>query len=311
MPSAISNGARIRSNTPAENAFNALESANRSIATKQLRLSTGKRINTAADDVSGYITVRSLQSRNGSLKSALTSVGDASSVASIASDALDNIGNLLNQIKDSAASAASGSLGTDERVALAKSAYGLSQQIQSVVDSTVYGGKQLLAGAFSGEFIIGSSNTSTMITMGIDLTSGNVSQFNIGNAAGFEVQSSASNFAGVSGLSMASLNSVSSTNLGVFSVANIQQTLASLTTSIDNVSKVASYLGGVTNRLNSQEDLLKSQITNYNAAISRIEDADMAKEQLDLVKSQFLQQTSIVALSQANSSPQAFLSLLR
>jgi flagellin len=80
---------------------------------------------------------------------------------------------------------------------------------------------------------------------------------------------------------------------------------------INNVNKVASFLGGIVNRLNSQENVLKNQIVNYNAAISRIEDADVAKEQLQLVKSQFLQQASLVSLTQANANPQAFLQLIQ
>jgi len=63
--------------------------------------------------------------------------------------------------------------------------------------------------------------------------------------------------------------------------------------------------------LQSQEDLLRSQITNYKAAISRIEDTDVATEQLELVKSQFLQQASLISLAQANQNPQAFLQLFR
>ena len=118
-------------------------------------------------------------------------------------------------------------------------------------------------------------------------------------------------FAGVTGFNLQSLNEVSSSNLGVFSSANIATTLTSLSDSLDNVNKVASYLGGIQVRLNSQSDLLKSQVTNYNAAISRIEDADVATEQLSLVKSQFLQQASLISLTQANQNPQAFLRLFQ
>ncbi|MCX8050658.1 MAG: flagellin, partial [Chlorobi bacterium] len=116
MPSAITNGARIRTNTPAENAYNALDAANRDIALRQLRLSTGKRINSAQDDVAGYITSRALKSRNGALQAALNAVGDATSVTNIAQDGLDNISNLVQQIKDAASTASSGALGTDEKV---------------------------------------------------------------------------------------------------------------------------------------------------------------------------------------------------
>jgi len=95
----------------------------------------------------------------------------------------------------------------------------------------------------------------------------------------------------------------------MFSATAISTTLTSLSDALDNVSKVASFVGGLEARLNSQEDLLTSQITNYKSAISRIEDVDVAEEQLELVKQQFLQQTSIITLSQANQNPQTYLQL--
>ncbi|MCX6156130.1 MAG: flagellin [Candidatus Kapabacteria bacterium] len=319
MPTAISGGSRIRTNIPAENAYNALLTANTDIANRQLRLSTGKRINSAADDVSGYITSRSLSARNGALKAALNSTGDATNVTAITQDALDNINTLLTQIKDAAATASSGALGTDEKVALAKGAYRLAQQIQFVTDSTVFGGKQLLQGGFSGDWTIGYYANNNLLTIGIDLTTGNT-DFNVGSN-NFNLNATATalaaaggatgNFAGVLGLSLESLNAVSTGNLGVFASGTIVNTISSIADALNNVNKVASYLGGIQVRLGSQQELLKSQITNYNAAISRIEDADVATEQLSLVKSQFLQQSSLVSLAQANQAPQNFLQLFR
>ncbi len=308
MPSSIASGGRIRTNIPALNAYNSLQSSNRAIAKSQLRLSTGKRINAASDDVAGYITARSLNSRNVSLKAALNAVGEAKNVTSISQDALDNITSLLTQIKDAASQASSGALGTDEKVALAKAAFRLSEQIQTVVDSTVFGGQELLNGSFSGDFVIGVGESNSLITIEVDLSSTNSTNFNTGN--NFELNSdSAANFGGVTGLNLASLDSVSDSDLGMFSATAISTTLTSLSDALDNVSKVASFVGGLEARLNSQEDLLTSQITNYKSAISRIEDVDVAEEQLELVKQQFLQQTSIITLSQANQNPQTYLQL--
>lgn len=310
MPTAISSGARIRSNIPALNAYNALTAANQNIALRQLRLSTGKRINSAADDVAGYITSRALGARNGALKSAMASAGDALNVTAISSDALDNINTLITQIKDAAAQGSSGAMGTDEKVALAKSAYRLAEQIQTIVDSTVFGGQQLLQGTFSGTWTIGYLANNSLLTLGIDLTTGNT-DFNVtGNNFDINATSTA-NFAGVNGLDLESLNSVSTSNLGVFSNANITSTITSLASALENVNKVAGYLGGIQVRINSQEELLKSQITNYTAAISRIEDADVASEQLELIKAQFLQQASLISLAQANQTPQTFLQLFQ
>ncbi len=305
MPIALSGGGRIRTNTPAENAFNSLTAANNNIANRQLRLSTGKRINSASDDVAGYITSRALLARVGSLRSALNAVGDAKNVAAIALDGLSNVNTLLAQVKDAASSAASGALGTDEKVSLAQAAARLTEQIQTVVDSTVFGGEELINGSFSGDFVIGFAADNTLLTLRFDLTtSGNTFFFDVNSATN-------TSFAGVSGLDLSALNSVSSTDLGVFSDTQIASTLTSLASALNNVNRTASFIGGIVNRLDSQETALQSQITNFNAAISRIEDADVAQEQLELIKAQFLQQTSIISLAQANTSPQTFLQLLQ
>lgn len=320
MPTAISGGGRIRTNIPAMNAYNSLQSANSNIATRQLRLSTGKRINSAADDVAGYITSRSLIARNGALGAAFTAVGEAKNVTSITQDSLDNITNLLTQIKDATARASSGAQGDDEKVALAKAAYRLSQQIQDVVDSTVFGGEQLLQGSYTGDWTIGYYADDTLIELELNLATTNTDYNLLGGASNdFNLNATrnalasaggvTSNFAGVENLSLESLDAVSQGDLGIFSEGQINNTLTSLSNALTNVSKVASYVGGIEVRLGSQEELLTSQITNYKAAISRIEDADVATEQMELIKAQFLQQSSLISLSQSNQNPQSFLQL--
>lgn len=329
MPSAISGESRIRTNIPADNAYNALTASSNNIALRQLRLSTGKRINSAADDVAGYITSRSLSARNGALKAALNSAGDAKNVTAIAQDALDQINNLMVQIKDATAMASSGALGTDEKVALAKGAYRLAQQIQFITDSTVFGGKQLLQGNFTGDWVTGYYGNNDLMKIAIDLTTSNV-DYNVNGsfdlnatreatASRGQVTGATTNFAGVSGLNLDDFDKIANNDLGMFKYlvesgteqSGVHLTLSSLATAIDNINKVASYLGGIEVRLNSQESMLKSQITNYKAAISRIEDADVATEQMELIKSQFLQQASLVSLSQANQNPQQFLQLFQ
>ncbi len=309
MPFAIGANGRIRTNTPAENAYNALEKANKDISLRQLRLSTGKRINSAADDVAGYITSKALLGRNSSLKSALKTVGDGLNLTNIIMDAYDNINNLVTTMKESTATASSGSLGTDEKVALAKASYRLAQQVQTVVDSTVFGGSTLIGGSFSAEMLIGFNEMHAPLTIAIDMTKAN-EDFDL-QLNDFDVNaSSAENFAGITGLSLKDFNDINSENLGVFSYDKIATTLYSIANALNNISKVASYVGGINNRFTSQQELLQSQITNYNAAISRLEDADVAQEQLDLVKSQFLQTASITSLAQANQNPSSFLQLI-
>lgn len=310
MPFSTGGTSRIRTNIAAENAYNSLEASSRDVSLRQLRLSTGKRINNAADDVAGYISSRALAARNGSLKAALNSVGDAQNVANIIMDSLDNMNRLLTDIKNASATASSGAMGTDEKVALAKAAYRLAQQVQTVVDSTVFGGKQLLDGNFSADFVIGTNAANTLLTLGIDMTTSST-EFNIDSSSFNANAMNTASFGGVTNLDLRELDNVSSTDLGIFASDTIHSTMTSLADAIDNVNNIASYLGGLVNRLTSQEDLLKGQITNYNAAISRLEDSDIAKEQLELIKSQFLQQASLTSLAQANQNPASFLQLLQ
>lgn len=331
MASAIYGGGRVRSNIPAETAYNALSEAGKQITNSQLRLSTGKRINNASDDVAGYITSKSLLARNGALKTAITAAGDAKTVTTIAQDSLAQIGDLLTQIKDATATASSGAMGTDEKVALAKSAYRLAQQIQFITDSTVFGGKQLLQGGFTGDWVTGYYANNNLMKIKIDLSTSNADYNISGSSAneGFNLNATneatvgwnngkaTGSFAGVGGFSLESLNTVASNDLGIFTntgtggTTGVHLTLQSLATAIDNVSKASTYLGGIQVRLNSQEESLTSQITNYKAAISRIEDADVATEQMSLIRNQFLQSASLTSLTQANQNPSQFLQLLR
>lgn len=318
MPFAVGGNSRIRTNIPAENAYNALEVSNRNISLRQLRLSTGKRINNASDDVAGYITSRALAARNGSLKAAQRSVADAQNVTAIALDSYENIASLLTTMKDTTAQAASAAMGESEKVALAKAAYRMAEQIQTVVDSTVFAGQQLIKGNFKTSFAIATNATNQLIPMEINLTNAEANvknNFNIALESGvttadLNVDGNA-NFVGVKELNLKSFDLVKSTDLGIFHPDKIGKTLQSLANAIDNVNKIASFVGGVVNRLSSQEEVLKGQITNYNSAISRIEDADVALEQLELVKAQFLQSSSLTALAQANANPQQFLQLIK
>lgn len=358
MATAMYSGARIRTNLPAQNAYNALSTAGKKISESQLRLSTGKRINNASDDVAGFITAKSLNARNGSLAAAKSAAGDAKNVTGIAMDSLDQISDLVTQIKDMAAQASAGALGTDEKVTLANSAYRLAQQIQFVTDSTVFGGKQLLKGGYSGNWVTGYSAANQLMTIGINLNfdaqtvDGTVAEtdakslynlnggrnsdgslktlvkFNLnstenqlsgtvdghtGTPGNLASVTTADGFAGIENLNLSVLGEVTEGTLAtsIWGTGNIQTTLMSLDAALNNVNKVGTYLGGIQTRLNVQEETLTSQITNYKAAISRIEDADVADEQMKLIVNQFLQSASLTSLAQANQNPSEFLQLLR
>lgn len=309
MPFSTGAISRIRTNSAAELAYNALTLAGKKVSQAQLKLSTGYRINNASDDVAGYITSRALTQRNNFIKAALNIVGDAKNVSNIVMDAHENVAELVTEIRTHTAKATSGAMGTAEKVALAKSAYRFAEQIQTIVDSTVFGGQQLLDGTYSQNFFVGTDAVNGLITLAMDFTTFNTEYDVDGDR--FTMNSMSSDFfAGVTGLDLRLLDEVDQEDLGIFDENNINATLKSMALAIDNVTKVAAFVGGLSNRLDSQDDLLQQQKVNYDAAISRIQDADVAQEQLKLVRDQFLQTASLTSLSQANQNPGQFLQLI-
>jgi flagellin len=305
MPTAVTLGGRIRTNISAEMAYNSITNANSEIVNSRLRLSSGKRINSAADDVAGYISSKSLYSRKTSLEISTRSAAEAKNVASIVQDSLDNIHGLLTQIRDAATLASSASIGTDEKVALAQSSYRFVQQIDLVQNSSVFSGTQLLDGNFNADWVVGFDAGFSTQTISINLTSNNL-DLNVKSAnfnlTALNVESgSSNNFAGVTGLDLSELTNVNSNNLGVFSNNSIESFITGVSEAMKNITNVAAYVGAIDNRLSIQIDNLNSQITNYSSAVSRIEDSDVAAEQLNLSKQEFLQQSSLIGLSQANA----------
>lgn len=309
MPFSVGNSARIGSNTPASIHLKMLRDTNSALNKHQLNISTGKQINNASDDVANYPTSRILRSRNSTLQSAMEAVADAGNVVNIILESYDNIVDLVTEIKNNAAQAASGVQGTDEKIALSKAAFRLASQIQTVVDSSVFGGRSLIDGTFSANFVISVNASNSLQTLSIDMGTANPN-FNT-SSGNFDINSmSVSNFAGVTGLDLRELDSVNATDLGIFTDDKLALTLTSLAHAIDNITNTAAYVGGYSQRLESQTELLTEQITGYKDTISRIEDADVAREQLELTKKQFMQQTALYSLTQANVSPQSYLRLL-
>lgn len=307
MPFAIGSTGRIRTNIPAQNAYNSLNQASRGITQSQLRVSTGYRINSAADDVAGYITSRALSSRNSTLSSALSLTKEAETVTNIAMDGYDNVGNLLRDIKNATLQATSGALGTDEKVALAKYASQMADQVTTVVESTVYGGQKLIDGNYNKPQLSGLGRENAILTSDIDLTSDEegFTLNRVENGAPVE------GFAGVEGFDISVFKDVSADDLGIFSDENINQTIKNLNSAIRNVNNVNSKVGGINNKLQSQSETLISQTTNYSAALSRIQDADMAQEALNLSRNSFLENSAATSLAQANMNANRYLDLLR
>jgi len=276
---ALGDGNRIGNNIAALNALNALMDVNKSLQVSQLRLSTGRRINEAADDPSGYSISVSFDKRARGLAVALDSVGTASNAMSIAEGAMQNLTQILLNMKDLVVQAASDVLGSTERTAINTQLSSLRAEIDRIASQTTFNGTALLDGTFTNRrFLTGDTETDYI-------------RFSI-----------SSNF---------NSTSLSLGNVSVGDSTAACNSMASVNTAITIVASQVQAIGSAVQRMRLVENNLSVAIVNTTAAKSRILDADVAKEQVESTRLQILRSLATAQLAQANVAPQAVLSLFR
>jgi flagellin len=269
---------RIGGNIQAMQALNSLYKINGQLGTHQLRLATGKRINSAEDDAAGFVIGRTLQGRSKGLSVALANVGDAKSMLAVAEGGLENILDILETMKEKVTQASSDTLGANERNAIEDELDALTSEIDDIVDETTFNGIGLLS-SVSKTIQTGEATTDSLF---VTITA--------------------------SGHTAASLG-ISDSSIGVDSSANASTALSRINTAITTVKNSISSIGSFQSRLSTKEATLSTAITNTEASRSRVMDADFAKEQLSALKLQIMQQTATASLAQANAAPQVVLSL--
>ena len=284
---AIGDSTRINTNIAALNALNALKSVNRILEKSQLRLATGSRINEVADDPAGFVISVRLNARSRGLSVALDNVGTAKNVLSIAEGGLLNISDILITMKEKITQAASDTLSSSERNAIKTELVQLTSEINNIVSETTFNNISLLNGSYTGIKYQTGEDTTNQFTVNIRV---------LGTAS--------------TGFTAAELV-IDTANVAtkVFSAANASSALAKVDTAIDTVSDALQTIGAWVSRLTIKESSLSISIINTEATKSRIIDADLAREQLNSIKSLILQQTSTAQLAQANITPQNVLAL--
>lgn len=276
---AIGDANRINTNLSALSALNSLKDVNNALQISQLRLSTGKRINEAADDPSGYSIATSFDQRSRGLSVALDSVGTASNVLSIAEGSLNNINQIILNMRDLVVSGASDTMGTTERTAINTQLTSLRAEIDRIAGQTTFNGTRLLDGTFTSKRFQTGDTETDYISFGIS-----------------------SNFlAGSIGLA----------NVSVGDSTAACNSLASVNAAITTVTGQVQNIGSTVQRLRLVENNLTVAITNTTAAKSRILDADVAKEQVESTRLQIMRQLATAQLAQSNVAPQNVLSLFR
>lgn len=280
---AFFSGSRINTNIGARNSLDALNRINARTGVVQLRLATGKRVNSVADDAAGYTLAKKTESRFRGLESAVRNIGEAKNILAVAESGFQAINDILLQVKEKVIQAGNASYSTDERSALSNEVTQLGSEIDRIVAETKFNGIQLLSanGLANADFQVGADS---------------------GDSINFNLTASVSATALNVGTSTIPTNS-GSTAIGA--------SLTSIDTAVNTVSADLQEIGSLVNRLDFKEQVVTSAITNLKASHSRIIDADIAAEQLESTKLSILQQTATTQLGQANSAPQNILSLFR
>jgi flagellin len=263
------------------------------------RLSSGKRINSGADDAAGLQIADSLRANTYALNQAVRNANDANSVSQIADGALQEVTNLLTRAVTLAEESATGTIDEAGRESLNNEFNQIQKEIGRIASTVNFNGSSvLLDGATNGidgelNVFVGDTNATSSINVSIGtitVTNGNVEAFNPTSTAD---------------------TSTNLSDVNLTDATKADDNMKIIKAALGNVSTMRGNIGAGMNRLQSSITVLQTQSQNTLAAESSIRDANIAEEVSNMTKYQILSQSGIAALSQANSSSQSVLSLLR
>ncbi|HWD76832.1 MAG TPA: flagellin [Solirubrobacteraceae bacterium] len=267
---------------------NLLNSSN-AVATSMQRLSSGLRINSAADDAAGYAISEGLTSQVNGLNQASSNTADAVSMVQTASSSVNNVQSMLQRIYELGVQYNNGTNSSTDKSDIQAEVNQLTQEIDRQRTSSNFNGINLLNGSAGG--------------------SGTVT-FQVGANSGDNLSATFSDIEGTGGLGGLGFSwSNASGGSTVVDLSNANA-LTSLTNAINNMSSVAATLGAVQNRLQYTSDAISSTEQNLTSTNSQIKDVNMAQEMTTLTQQQILEQAGTSMLAQANSQPQLILKLL-
>jgi len=275
-------GLRIQNNVEAFNAHRQLTGTAAKAAKSMEKLSSGYRINRAADDAAGLAISEKMRAQIGGLAQAQRNAQDGVSLVQTAEGALNEVHSMLERVRDLKVQYDNGTLDTSDKTAIVAEVKQLASEITDIRTKTSFNGIKLLDG--SG----GSAGTIS---------------FQVGANGGETVSIVTKDVAGASGTG--SIDGVSDTaSWDAVAISDIDA-------AINNISSIRSDFGAVQNRLEHRLNNLSTYQENLVASESRIRDVDMASEMVNFTKLQILQQAGTSMLAQANQAPQGVLSLLR
>jgi flagellin len=278
-------GLRIQNNVEAFNAHRQLTGTSSKAAKAMEKLSSGYRVNRAADDAAGLAISEKMRGQIGGLAQAQRNANDAISLVQTAEGALNEVHSMLQRVRDLRVQYDSGTLSTDDQAAIQSEVKALATEIKDITTKTEFNDINLLSSASALSFQVGANSGETISVAAITLSGA------IGAAGTGGLQEIIAFSAGATGFSAVDLSELDG--------------------AIKNVSSKRSDFGAVQNRLEHRLNNLATYQENLVASESRIRDVDMAAEMVNFTKLQILQQAGTSMLAQANQSPQGVLSLLR
>ena len=281
---------RIFNNIPSITAQRILGVNNNRLALSVERISSGIRINRAADDAAGLAISEGLRSDIRALRQAVRNASDGISLLNVTEGALNEQAGILIRLRELASQAATGTVGSTERATIQLEFTALRSELDRISATTEFNGLKLINGNLASGIAI---NSHTLIQIGID------------NSADSRINLN----------TQLDLTSIDSTqleihNLSVTASAEALTSLDKINEAIGSITGSRGKVGAVQNRLTRSIANLSVSVENLTAAESSIRDADIAEEVAELTRNQILVQTATAMVGQANLIPQSVLQLL-
>ena len=291
----------VNTNVSSLNAQRQLMTSSNGLNTAFERLSSGFRINSAADDAAGLQITNRMTSQINGLNQAVRNANDGISVAQTAEGAMQETTNMLQRMRELVVQADNGINNDKDLGAIHEEINEIVVEIDRIAGTTQFSGTNLLDGEYDATFLVGANGgAGEQISIGID--SMTASSLLGAGAAEYDPDD-----ADASGVAENGVLDVRAEGEDGF---NSQTTLEAIDKAIADVGSARSELGATQNRLQSTISNLSNISENISGARSRIMDTDFAAETANLTKFQITQQASTSILAQANARPQAALSLL-
>ena len=283
-------GLRIQNNVEAFNAHRQLTGTAAKAAKAMEKLSSGYRVNRAADDAAGLAISEKMRGQIGGLAQAQRNAQDAVSLVQTGEGALNEVHSMLQRIRDLKVQYSNGTLETSDKQAISAEVQQLGKEISDITTKTEFNGIKLLT-AGTVDFQVGAESADTITLTKTDMAAA------IGTAG-------TGGLSGITDIGAATSVAAADTAFSALTIDTIDE-------AIKNVSNARAAFGAVQNRLEHRLNNLATYQENLVASESRIRDVDMASEMVNFTKLGILQQAGTSMLAQANQAPQSVLSLLR